>query len=181
MGFLLALLGFLSPITTSLPLITFRAYWPLSQPNEFTNSFPGLSQAIYFLFTSYRSHKLTTSFLGLSRPLYSLFASFDSCGLADHQSCHFSLLGCFLILLLFFLSHFSYIVRLLLLLEWALTGVLFYFTSQTNVNMSSKTISMGMNYLVYIYLQPICPDMKKSIFLWALFLCKKKTPYVLDK
>ena len=24
-----------------LPLITFRAYWPLSQPNEFTNSFLG--------------------------------------------------------------------------------------------------------------------------------------------
>ena len=116
MGFLLALLGFLSPITISLPLITFRAYWPLSQSNEFTNSFPRLSWPIYFLFTSYYSHKLTTSFLGLSRPLYSLFTSFDSCELADHQFCHFSLLGCFLILLLFFLSHFSYIVRLLLLL-----------------------------------------------------------------
>ena len=42
MGFLLDPLGFLGPITTSLPLITFRAYWLLSQPNEFTNSFPRL-------------------------------------------------------------------------------------------------------------------------------------------
>jgi len=42
MGFLLNPLGFLGPITTSLPLIAFRAYWPLSQPNEFTNSFPEL-------------------------------------------------------------------------------------------------------------------------------------------
>ena len=30
---------FLRPITTSLPLLTFRAYWPLSQSNEFTDSF----------------------------------------------------------------------------------------------------------------------------------------------
>ena len=42
MGFLLNHLGFLDPITTSLPLITFRTYWTLCQPNEFTNSFPRL-------------------------------------------------------------------------------------------------------------------------------------------
>ena len=30
---------FLRPITTSLFLLTFQAYWPLSQSNEFTNSF----------------------------------------------------------------------------------------------------------------------------------------------
>ena len=41
-GFLLNSLGFLGPITTSLPLITFRAYWPLCQPYKFTNSFFGL-------------------------------------------------------------------------------------------------------------------------------------------
>ena len=65
MGFLLNSLGFLSPITTSLPLITFRAYWPLSQSNEFTNSFSRLPQPIHFLFTSYYSHGLTTSFIRL--------------------------------------------------------------------------------------------------------------------
>ena len=48
-GFFLNPLGFLDPITTSLPLITFRGYWPLSQPNEFTNSFPGFLDP----FTSY--------------------------------------------------------------------------------------------------------------------------------
>ena len=69
MGYLLNCQGFLGPITTSLPLITFRAYWPLSQPNEFTNSFPGLSRPIYFLFTSYCSYELTTSFLRLPRPI----------------------------------------------------------------------------------------------------------------
>ena len=50
MGFLLNLLGFLDPITTSLPLITFQACWPLSQPNEFSDSFPKLPRPIYFLF-----------------------------------------------------------------------------------------------------------------------------------
>ena len=74
-----------------LPLITFRAYWPLSQPNEFTNSFPGLPRPIYFLFTSYCSHGLTISFIGL--PIYCLFTSFDSYGPVSHQSCHFSLFG----------------------------------------------------------------------------------------
>ena len=60
MGFSLDHLGFLNPITTSLSLITFRTYWPLSQPNEFTNSFFGLPRPICFLFTSYYSHGLTT-------------------------------------------------------------------------------------------------------------------------
>ena len=76
MGFLLDPLGFLGPITTSLPLVTFRAYWPLSQTNEFTNSFSGFLWPIYFLFTSYYSHGLTISFLGLHWPIYSLFTSF---------------------------------------------------------------------------------------------------------
>ena len=40
--FLLNLLGFLSPTNTSLPHITFRAYWPLNQPYKFTNSYLGL-------------------------------------------------------------------------------------------------------------------------------------------
>ena len=65
MGFLLNSLGFLGPITTSLPLITFRAYWPSSQPIELTNSFHELPQPNYFLFTTYYSHGLTTSFIGL--------------------------------------------------------------------------------------------------------------------
>lgn len=55
MGFLLDPLGFLSPITASLPLITFRAYWPLSQPNEFTDSFLELPWPIYLFFTSFYS------------------------------------------------------------------------------------------------------------------------------
>ena len=93
MGFLLNPLGFLGPITTSLPLITSWVYWPLSQLNEFTNSFLGLPKLVYFLFTSYYFHGLTTSFIGLPRPVYSLFTSFYSCKPASHQSCHFSLLG----------------------------------------------------------------------------------------
>ena len=76
MGFLLDPLGFLGPITTSLPLVTFRAYWPLSQTNEFTNSFSRFLWPIYFLLTSYYSHGLTISFLGLPWPIYSLFTSF---------------------------------------------------------------------------------------------------------
>ena len=71
MGFLLNPLGFLDPITTSLPLIAFRAYWPLSQPNEFTNSFPELPWPIYSLFTSYCSHGFTTSFIGFLGPFTS--------------------------------------------------------------------------------------------------------------
>ena len=41
-GFLLNSLGFLGPITTPLPFITFQAYMPLCQPYEFTNSFIGI-------------------------------------------------------------------------------------------------------------------------------------------
>jgi len=95
MRFLLNSLSFLGPITTSFPLITFRAYWPLSQPIGFTNSFPRLPRSIYFLFTSYYSHGLTTSFLGLPRPIYFFFISFYSCKLASHQSSYFSPLGLF--------------------------------------------------------------------------------------
>jgi len=95
MGFLLDSLGFLESITTSLPLVTIRAYWPLSQPIEFTNSFPGLPQPIYFLFTSYYSHRLTTSFIRLPQPIFFFFSFFFFCGLVRHQSCHFSLLGLF--------------------------------------------------------------------------------------
>ena len=112
MDFLLNHLVFLGPITTSLPLITFRAYWPLSQPNEFTNSFLELPRPIYFLITSYCSHGFTTSFIGLPCPIYFLFTSFYSCGLASCQSYHSDLLG-----MLYFSSHFLHIVELLLLLS----------------------------------------------------------------
>ena len=67
------LFGLLGPITTSLPLITFRAYWLLSQPVEFTNSFLRLPWLIYFFFTSYCSHGFTISLLGFPWPfIYSL-------------------------------------------------------------------------------------------------------------
>ena len=46
MGFLLNLLGFLSPITTYLLLITTWAYWLLGKPIKFPNSFPRLPQPI---------------------------------------------------------------------------------------------------------------------------------------
>ena len=59
-GFLLNPLGFFGPITTSSPLITFRAYWPLCQPYEFINLFLGLPRLIYFFSTSYYSHGFTT-------------------------------------------------------------------------------------------------------------------------
>ena len=72
-SFLLDSLGFLEPIITSLPLVTIRAYWPLSQPIEFTNSFPRLLWPIYFLFISYYSHGLTTSFIELPQPIYFFF------------------------------------------------------------------------------------------------------------
>ena len=76
MGFLLNSLGFFGPITISLILITFWAYWPLSRPIEFTNSFPGLPRPIYFFFTSFYSHGLTTSLFGLPQPIYLFFPSF---------------------------------------------------------------------------------------------------------
>ena len=116
MSFLLDPLGFFGQITRFLPLITFRAYCPLSQPNEFTNSFLRLLWPIYFLFTSSYSHGLTTSFLELRRPIYSFFISFYSCEHASHQSYLSVSWACFPVPLLFFPSHFLYIVGLLLLL-----------------------------------------------------------------
>ena len=76
MGFLLVSLGFLGLITTSLHFVTIWAYWLLSQPIDFTNSFPKLPWAIYFLFTFYYSYGLTTSFFGLSWPIYLFFTFF---------------------------------------------------------------------------------------------------------
>ena len=110
MGFLLDSLGFLGPITTNLPVITFQAYWPLSQPNEFTNSFSRLPGPIHFLFTSYYFHGFTTSFIGLPRSIYFFFTSFYSCGLIGHQSCYFSPLGLFP----YFFTVFSILPSLLL-------------------------------------------------------------------
>ena len=96
-------LDFLGPITTSLPLINFQAYWPLSQPNEFTNSFLGLPWPIHFFFTSYCSYGLTTLLLGLPWPIYFFFTSYYSYGHAGLYSCHSNLLG----LLYYFLFLFS--------------------------------------------------------------------------
>ena len=82
-------LGFLDPITTSLPLIIFRVYWPLCQHFEFTNSFLGLPRPIYFFFTSYYSHVFTTSFLGLPWPICFFFVTFFFffCRPVNHYSC----------------------------------------------------------------------------------------------
>ena len=63
MSFLLDSMSFLDPITISLSLITFWAYWPLSQPIEFINLFP--DRPIYFFFISFYSNGLTTLFFGL--------------------------------------------------------------------------------------------------------------------
>ena len=133
MGFLVDPLGFLSPITTSLHFITFWAYWPLSQPNEFINSFLGLPQPIYFLFTFYYSHRLITSFFGLHWPIYSFFTSFYSCGPAGQWSCHFILLGLFpYSLTIFHFSHFLYC--------WA-SSAIGPFVKSGHQHMSSKVVS----------------------------------------
>ena len=95
MSFLLDSMSFLGLITISLSLITFWAYWPLSQPIEFTNLFPELPQPIYFFFISLYFNGLTTLFFGLLWLIWFFFTSFCSCGPASHQSCHFSLLSLF--------------------------------------------------------------------------------------
>ena len=88
--------GLLGPITTFLPLITSWAYWSLGRPIEFTNSFLRLPWLIYVFFTSFHFDGLTTLFFGLPRLVYFFFTSFfNCCGLASHQSWHFSLLGSF--------------------------------------------------------------------------------------
>ena len=111
-GFLLNPLGFLGPITTSLPLITFRAYWLLGQLNEFTNSFLGLPWLIYFFFTSYCSHGFTTSLLGFPWPFISSLPLIILIGLLTIIPVIPPYWACFNILF----SHFLYIVGFLLLL-----------------------------------------------------------------
>jgi len=112
--FLLNPLGFLGPTTTSLPLITLRAYWPLSQPNGFTNSFLGRPRPIYFFFISYFSHGFTISLLRLSWPIYFLFTSYYSCESAGHYSCHSSMLG-----LLYYLFLLTFFILLGFFCYWA--------------------------------------------------------------
>ena len=109
-GFLLNPLGFLGLTTPSLPLITFRAYWPLSQPYEFINSFLGLPQLIYFFFTSYYSHEFTTSFFGLPQPICFFFTNYF-CVPCWPLFLPFRFAGLYFTI---FTSHFFHIVGLLL-------------------------------------------------------------------
>ena len=104
-------LGFLGLTTTSLPLISFRVYWPLSQPYESTNLFLGLPRPIDFFFTSYYCHGFNISFFGLPQPICFFFITYYFCGFADHYSCYSGLLG---FALLFSLPTFLHIVRFLL-------------------------------------------------------------------
>ena len=126
MGFLLDPLSFISQITTWLSLISSWAYWPLGRPIEFTNSFPGLPQPIYLFLTSFYTHGLTTSFFGLPQPVYFFFTSILllwACqpsilplGLPAINPTISACWACFLILVLFSLSHLFYIVGILPLL-----------------------------------------------------------------
>ena len=113
MGLLLDPLGFLSPITTSLPLITSWDYWPLGRPIEFTNSFPELPCPIYlFLFSQAYYFILSAS----SACLLLVYRLFIVVGLLAINPIISTCWACFLIPLLFSFSHLFYIVRLLLLL-----------------------------------------------------------------
>ena len=116
MDVLLDSLGFLGPITTSLPLITFRAYWPLSHPNEFTNSFPGLPRSIYFLFIFLIPMGLLLHSLGFLGPFTPSLPLFILVSLLAINPAISTCWACFRIPLLFSPSHFLYIVELLLLL-----------------------------------------------------------------
>ena len=98
MGFLLDSFGFLGPITTSLSLIIFRAYWPLSQPNEFTNSFFELPRPIYFLFTS----------LTYLLPLYLILFPWAYCFIPWASLAHLLLIYLFLLLWAFWPSILSF-------------------------------------------------------------------------
>ena len=92
-GLLLNLLGLLGPIIISLPLITFRAYWPLCQPHGFTNSFffgfpnPFTSSLPLIILMGLLLHSL--SFLG---PFASSLSLIIFCGPVNHYSCRSDLL-----------------------------------------------------------------------------------------
>ena len=88
-GFLLNLLGFPDPITTSLPfgLIGFCA-----NPMNLLIPFLDLPNPFYFLSISYNSHEFTTSFLGFLGPFAFFLATYYFCGLVDHHSYHSGLM-----------------------------------------------------------------------------------------
>ena len=99
MGLLLNSLGFLSYLLRLYLLLFLWAYWSLflpRQPIEFTTLFLGLSPSIYFFFTSHYSHNLNTSFLGHPWAIYFFFTSCYFHGSTGYQSYHFSSLDLFL-------------------------------------------------------------------------------------
>ena len=75
-GFLLDYLDFPCSITISLPFITFWAYWTLSRPIEFTNSFLELPHTFSLPLFFFFSYRLTTSSFRLFQPIYLFFISF---------------------------------------------------------------------------------------------------------
>ena len=104
-GFLLNPLGFLDLITTFLPLTTLRAYWPLSQSNEFTNSFTSHLPLIV-------SMGLLLHSLGFINPFTSSLLVIILVDLLAIIPAILSYWACFTI----FSPHFLHIVGLLLLL-----------------------------------------------------------------
>ena len=102
-------LNFLDPIITSLPLITFWAYWLLSQPNEFTNSLDFLgpftsslsfivSMGLLFHFLGFLGSFTSSLPLSILVGLLTIILAISTCWV------------CFTI----FSSHFLHIVGLLL-------------------------------------------------------------------
>ena len=65
-GFLLNLLGFLDPITTSLSFVLIGLY---ANPMNLLIPFLGFPGPFYFFSISYNSHGFTTSFLGFLGPI----------------------------------------------------------------------------------------------------------------
>ena len=96
-------------ITTSLPIITLRAYWPLSQSIEFTNSSPRLPRPhLLLLYHFLFSCIYYFIFWALSVHLLILYLFFILMGLLAINPAILAYWACFLIPLPFSFSHLLY-------------------------------------------------------------------------
>ena len=168
MGFLLNPLGFLGPITISLP---FGLIGLWANPMNLLIPFFRLPWPIfYFLSISYNSHGLTTSFLGLPRPIYFLLG---------HLLSFVGLLTIILVILaqwsLFYYSlspSFSYC--------WASSAVgLFCQKWVSTFNPLSIWIALAIHMRIYIYIYIyICKNLFSLSFVF--FFEQWAMPYFLS-
>ena len=143
--------------------------------------FFGLSQLVYFFFTSFYSHGLVAKFFGLPRPFFYIFTSYYPFGLIGHHSCHVSPLSLLIYSLGFpdpFTSSLTLIIPIDLLLHSL--GILDPFISSSPfiIFMSLLAINLATlaHWACFLISLPFCSSFSSHLlYCWA---CSAVGPFI---